>query len=309
MTFRFLFSLLTLLVPILLASCGDLPEPFLGNPGAQARRLAVPVTPMLAVPPPSKALLNTQAEADFAGLLARGLQREEIPSLARQPRAGDWRLAVSATRAGDQVVPRYAIVDPSGHEQGAIDGAALPAASWTAGAPWTLAEATHDAVPKILSLMMSVRATRDRANPNSLLNRIAKVYVPEVSGAPGDGNVALTRLIRSNMAQLGPLVQVTPEGADFTVAGTVVISPLPKGQQQVEIAWTVTRPSGVVVGKVSQLNSVPAGSLSLTWGEVATVVAQQAAGGINAVVERFIGRDPAAPAEAPKQPAAATKPK
>jgi hypothetical protein len=75
------------------------------------------------------------------------------------------------------------------------------------------------------------------------------------------------------------------------VTGTVVVSPLPKGQQQVEIAWTVTRPSGVVVGKVSQLNAVPAGSLSLTWGDVAGVVAQQASAGVNAVVERFIGKD------------------
>ena len=31
---------LSLLSPLLLAACGDLPEPFLGNPGATARRLA-----------------------------------------------------------------------------------------------------------------------------------------------------------------------------------------------------------------------------------------------------------------------------
>ena len=58
-----------------------------------------------------------------------------------------------------------------------------------------------------------------------------------------------------------------------------------------EIAWTVTRPSGVVVGKVSQLNAIPAGSLDEFWGDVAVVVAQEASGGIDRVVERFIGRD------------------
>jgi hypothetical protein len=290
--------LVALTAPLLVAACGDLPEPFLGNPGAVARRLARPPTPMLAVPPaPSVAMLSPEADRQFAELLARDLQNEEVPTLARKPEKTDWRLAVSAARKDDQVVPHYAILDPSGHEQGAIDGTPLPATGWTAGAPWTLGQAAQDAVPKVLALMMSIRATRDRANPNSLLNRPATLFVPEVTGAPGDGDVALTRLIRARLAEFGPLVQVTLEGADFTVKGDVVVTPQPKGQQQVEIAWTVTRPSGVTVGKVSQLNSVPAGSLNQLWGDVAVVVAQEASGGINTVVERFVGRAGTAPGE------------
>ena len=228
--------LVVLLFPLLVVACGDLPEPFLGAPGATARRLAVPLTPMLAVPPPSDALLSPPATRDFADLLALNLQREEIPTLARVPQKTDWRLGVTAARRGDQVVPHYAILDPSGREQGAIDGSPQPAAGWTEGAATSLARAAEDAVPKVLALMMSIRATRDRANPNSLLNRIAVLYVPEVTGAPGDGNTALTRLVRANLKEFGPLVQVTPEGADFTVQGKVVVSPLPKSQQQVEIA-------------------------------------------------------------------------
>ena len=46
-----------LLLPLLFAACGDLPEPFLGNPGENGRRLAQPPTPRLAVPPPANALL------------------------------------------------------------------------------------------------------------------------------------------------------------------------------------------------------------------------------------------------------------
>ncbi len=278
------------LVPLLLAACGDLPEPFMGNPGATARRLAVPATPMLAIPPPTDALLTVSAGGDFADLLALSLQKEEVPTLARVPRKNDWRLAITAGRQGDQVVPRYAVQDPAGHEQGAIDGAAFLADGWTSGSPSTLGQAAKDAVPKIVALMVSIRTTRDRANPNSLLNRAAKLFVPEVTGAPGDGNVALTKLIRIRLAEFGPLVQVTPEGTDFTVKGEVVVSPLPKGKQQVEIVWTVTRPSGVVNGKVSQLNSLPAGMLDNLWGDVAVVVAQEAAEGINRVVEQFIGR-------------------
>jgi hypothetical protein len=281
--------MLSLALVLEVAACGDLPEPFIGNPGATARRLALPETPpMLAVPPPRNALLDPQANNDFADLLALSLQREEVPTLARKPEKTDWRLAVSAQRKGDLVVPHYVILDPTGHEQGAIDGAALPASGWTSGAPGTLGPAAQDAAPKILALMLSIRRTRDRANPNSLVNRAARLFVPVVTGAPGDGDTALTRLIRSNLAEFGPLVQITPEGADFTVTGKVTVSPLPKGQEQVEIAWTVTWPSGKVVGKVSQLNSVPGGSLDQYWGDVAGAVAQEASGGINAVVERFI---------------------
>ena len=64
---RFRLSLLLLL---LLASCGDLPEPFLGNPGAAGRQLAQPPTPRLAVPPPTNALLPDAASRQFADALA-----------------------------------------------------------------------------------------------------------------------------------------------------------------------------------------------------------------------------------------------
>jgi hypothetical protein len=284
-----------LLLPLLLATCGDLPEPFLGNPGATARRLSVPDTPMLVVPPPSNALLTPPNDADFAAMLALGLRDAEVPAQARPPGKNEWRLAVTARREGDQVVPRYAVLDPSGHDAGSVDGGPVAAPGWTAGAPWVLGSAAKDAVPKVLALMTSIRATRDRADPNSLLNRAARVYVPDVTGAPGDGDAALTKLIRSGLAEFGPLIQSTPDNPDFIVQGVVVITLLKDGKQQVEITWTVTRPSGVLCGKVSQLNSVPAGSLDHSWGDVAAAVAQEASGGINAVVDRFIGRDEKTP--------------
>ena len=165
-----------------------------------------------------------------------------------------------------------------------------------------------DAADKVVALLTSVKATRDRADPTSLMNRVAKLYVPEVTGAPGDGNVALTRAIRASLPELGPLPQATPDGTDFTIRGTVSVAPIADGQQRVEIVWTVTRPSGAVVGNVSQLNGVPAGSLSLAWGEVATVVAREAAGGIDRVVQRFAGRDPDSPPDSAPRPAEPPKP-
>ena len=302
MRFRLLLRL-ALLPPLFLAACGDLPEPFLGNPGATARRLAVPATPLLVVPPPSKALLPAPAETDYADLLALSLQKEEVPSLARPAHKGDWALLVTAERQGDSIIPHYAIDDPDGKQLGVVDGAPTPAPGWIAGAPWTLGQAAHDAVPKVLALMLSVRATRDRANPDSLLNRAARVYVPEVQGAPGDGDTALSKLIRAQLAQFGPLVQLTPEGADFVVQGQVKVTPIPNAQQRVEIVWTVSRPSGVVNGKVSQLHDLPAGTVDRYWGDIAGAVTQEASGGIDEVIERFIDRPENAPGTAAGIPA------
>ena len=293
---------LFLLLPLLLASCGDLPEPFIGNPGATARRLAVPVTPLLAVALARDMMLPTSSGLEYAERIAASLQKEEVPALARFPRWNDWRLVISAARSGGQIVPHYKVTDPSGKELGSIDGVGLPAGDWQSGQSAVLKRAETDALPKILALLTSIRATRDRADPNSLLNRVAKLYVPEVTGAPGDGNSALTRLIRTRLTEFGPIVQVTPENTDFTVKGEVIVTPQPKSMERVEIAWTVIRPSGVLTGKVSQLNMVPAGTLSLAWGDVAVVVTQEAASGINTVVERFAGREPV------KSAASATKP-
>ena len=58
---RWIPAALCLALPLLLTACGDLPEPFLGNPGATARRLAQPPTPRLAVPPMGNMLLPDAA--------------------------------------------------------------------------------------------------------------------------------------------------------------------------------------------------------------------------------------------------------
>ena len=70
-------------------------------------------------------------------------------------------------------------------------------------------------------------------------NRIAKVQIPPVTGAPGDGNESLTKQMRTHLAALGPVVQDDPNGADFIVQGNVRMVPIAGGQQRVEIQWVV----------------------------------------------------------------------
>jgi hypothetical protein len=113
--------------------------------------------------------------------------------------------------------------------------------------------------------------------------------VADVTGAPGDGDQALTKQIRQRLASLGPAVQTTPDKADFVVQGQVRVVPIAGGKERVEIQWIVKPGAGDERGRVIQLNEIPAGSLSHTWGNVAVLVATEAAGGVNDVLRRQTG--------------------
>jgi hypothetical protein len=292
---------LPLVLAGLLASCGTLPQPFRGNPGQTARRLASepPLLPRLIVPVPGTALLSDNGGKAFAALLARDLQLHEVPAYAEAGHSGDWVLAVSATDTGRTVVPVYTIRTPQGGNAATVKGLPVPVAAWAAAAPATLQKVASDAAERLSVALAGVDANLQRANPNSLLNRAPRVAVPEVTGAPGDGDTALTRLMRAHLSALGEAVQDSPNGADFVVQGRVRVVPIGSGQQRVEIQWIVTQPSradmpgGAERGRVVQLNNVPAGSLNGIWGEVADAVAGEASGGVREVVLRQSGREPA----------------
>jgi hypothetical protein len=296
---RFCLSLLLLL---LLSSCGDLPEPFLGNPGANGRILAQPPTPRLAVPTPTNALLGDDASRKFASNIAAGLQAIEVPAIAGRVRSGDWRLVTDAETRGATVVPVFTIIDPKGKDMGKAEGAPVSTQAWALGADATLDTAAADAAPKISNLLTSIQTAELHRDPNSLYNRVAKVDVATVTGAPGDGNPSLTKQMKAHLSALGPVVQDTPNGADFVVQGDVKMVPIAGNQQRVEIQWSVKASSGDERGKVVQLNEIPAGSLDHYWADVAIIVATEAAGGVNDVILRQSGREPDKDGQPPGKP-------
>jgi hypothetical protein len=253
--------------------------------------LAQPPTPRLAVPPPGNALLPDSASRQYADSLAAGLQAQEVPAFADKVRKNDWQLVASAEQRGGKVVPTFRVLNPQGEDKGNTEGVPVPAAAWAAGSWATLDQTARDAAPKISALLTGIQ----HADPNSLYNRIAKVQLLPVTGAPGDGNVSLTKQMKTHLAARGPVVQDDAVGADFIVQGEVHMVPIPGNQQRVEIIWTVKTPAGDERGKVAQLNEIPAGSLDHYWADVAVVVASEAAGGVNDVINRQSGRGPGEP--------------
>jgi hypothetical protein len=282
----------TTLLCLALSACGDLPEPFIGNPGATARRLAQPLTAMLAVPPGSDTLLPDAANQELAKQVALSLQASEVPATVRQPQRGDWRVITSVKQASGQVTPVFSVQDPTGKELGNAESQPIPLDVWAKPDETLLQRIAADAGPRIGDVLTGIRIARDKADPDSLYNRPAKVFVADVTGAPGDGNVSLTKMMRTRLAALGPVVLTTPSGADFAVQGDVKVVPIPDHKERVEIIWTVKTGAGGERGKVVQLNEIPAGTLSRYWGDVATVVASEAAGGLNEVIRRQSGHQP-----------------
>jgi hypothetical protein len=276
---------------VLLAACGDLPHPFKDMPGANALRLAQPPPSRLAIPMPTDALLDDQSARVWSGALADGLQAQELPASANEPGPGDWRIVLSAHMdPGGSVVPTYTVVDPRGTAQGSVDGPAVAARAWAAGDAGTLKAAATAEVPKLLSLLTSVEAHRQQSDPNSLLNRPPRVFFAGVTGAPGDGNTALTRLMVARLPTLGDVLVDSARAADFTVRGEIKTAPGAGKSVRVEIQWIIVDAQARESGRVVQINEVPPGTLDHYWGEVAEVVATEAAGGVHEVVQQASGR-------------------
>ncbi|HUN41930.1 MAG TPA: hypothetical protein VMU81_16720 [Acetobacteraceae bacterium] len=276
-----------LLLPLLaLAGCGDLPEPFLGNPGPVGRMLAQPPAPRLAVTTPTNALLPDAGSKALAGDLVHALQAQAVPAVAAEPKGTDWHLIATASLHGATVVPTFTVLDPQGKDRGHANGAPVPTSAWAAAGPATLQQSATAAAPKIASLLTDIEISLEMANPNSLYNRRAKVDVADVTGAPGDGDVSLTKQMRMRLGLLGPAVQTTATGADYTVQGQVRAVPLPDDKQRIEIQWIVKNAKDQEIGRVIQLHEIPAGTLDHYWGDVAVVVATEASGGVEDVIKK-----------------------
>ncbi len=280
---------LALATLLLLAGCGTLPRPFQGDPGGLAMMLRRPPPARLAVVKPTDAMLPDKSADLLETDLVASLVANELPANGDRGKPGDWKLLTTARTEGDRIVPVFTAVDPKGKVVGSTEGTPIPLADWAAAAPATLDAVANSAGPKVTSLLNGIEATMRESDPNSLYNRPARVYVAEVTGAPGDGDDALTKQMRQILGTLGPVVQDTPRNADFAVLGEVKTAPGAGGTTRVEIQWVV-RDGADERGRVVQLNEVPPGSLDHYWGDVAVVVAKEAAGGVRDVILTQSGR-------------------
>lgn len=139
----------------------------------------------------------------------------------------------------------------------------------------------------------------DAAPSPAAVGSATLLFLIPVSGAPGDGNSALTRAARAALVARGYGVADQPRSAHYLMAGSVTVGAAEAGRQPVRVVWEISDAKGRALGRAVQENAVAAGSLDKSWGSMAALVAGAAVPGIADVIRRSEVADAArgAPAE------------
>ena len=82
-------------------------------------------------------------------------------------------------------------------------------------------------------------------------------------------------------------------GSDFTLRCEIKAVPIDAGNIRVEIQWIVDDTGAGERGRIVQINEVSPKVITPYWGDVAVVVAEQAAGGVRQVILNQTARTPA----------------
>jgi hypothetical protein len=151
-----------------------------------------------------------------------------------------------------------------------------------------LAQVASQATPGLARLLLSVQAARASATPSAISAGPPRIRFLPVQGAPGDGAQSLASRMREFMSNLGFVVQDTAEGAQYGLTAQVRISPPASNAQVVDLQWIVTRRDGEELGRVVQINEVPAGRLNRFWGDVAYVASEQASAGVQTIIRNAV---------------------
>jgi hypothetical protein len=106
---------------------------------------------------------------------------------------------------------------------------------------------------------------------------------PKVTGAPGDGNAALSGAMKRELAGKGVEITEASVGT-YRVMAEVKVKAKPDGNESVSIDWIVNDPKGTRIATVTQNNDIPKGHLSDAWGQNADDAAKGASIQIKQVI-------------------------
>ena len=267
------------------AACADLTDTFSPSfeqpPKVEIKRsVGIRVEPVEGPPAPMAKLLAQSVAAEL----------DTLRILASVGVAGDSRYVLRgrAERNRDDsripfiVVIDWDLVDASGklvgsHNHG-VEGTWW---QWEYGDPRIIRSVGKAAARPIADM---VRVEPEKAPPGA--PQAANLLIALVKGAPGDGNLALTREMKVAAKAAGIATTELADVATHVLQGVVSVE-APKGaRQRITIVWTMTTPDGAEVGKATQENTVEAGAFDGAWGPVAAIMAGAATRGVEDILSR-----------------------
>ncbi|MGE0424924.1 MAG: hypothetical protein AB7O88_21880 [Reyranellaceae bacterium] len=225
------------------------------------------------------------------GLIGR---REQIVSTSADEwlDGGDRLISRVAARGAYHVAEMIGRADPANAPVGAqttvLPPTEVPPAGGAPG-PVTPASTTAPPPPPTPGGAPPVAAPPPPAQPAA---KFPHVRVMTVTGAPGNGNRALTAGMRRALGESQIVLVDAPDSNSMTVVGSVEISPPAEGKQRIVIRWVLKGPGGAQLGDLEQANTIRAGALNGEWGGVADVIALAASEGILQLINRTGGAAP-----------------
>ncbi|GBR02202.1 hypothetical protein AA21952_0668 [Acetobacter oeni LMG 21952] len=264
------------------------------------------------MPVPDEKALGAGGSALWANDIVEALLQQSVPAIKQPVRPGDWWLKLHTERRGDLIVPLYTVMTPKGTVRATQEGPGIPVASWNALNSDGMREASGYGAGQVVNVLNGIQAEQMEEDPHSLKHRGARIWFRGVTGAPGDGNTALSQAFVVSFHEMKDTIQTSQQDSDFAVAAVVKLTNGSAGsrnnpQQNIEINWRVTDKAGSEVGIATQLHDIPAHSLDGMWGDIAGAAAEEAAGAVEEMITRYTIRDVKPLPDTKGAPAAAAK--
>ena len=255
----FFNRLIVLALVLVLGACGQLPQPFAHDAGDATAPAALRPADATGV-----VVDGSRCPKHLSAVVIKALTDVDVPASAAGGNLGS--LWLNCEGGADGGTFGWVLSDAQGATLGEFEQMA-PAGT----ALHTLAD---DAAARVLALL-----GRDIAPPVVAEPRPALVVAP-ITGAPGNGRMALARAMAGALEWRGAALAAEPGEHTLLVLGTVIMSDAAPGMQRIEVVWEVLKPDGQRLGIINQDNTVPAGTLDGEWGDIAAAIAAGGAAGV-----------------------------
>ncbi len=282
----------------LLAACQPVPQPF-AHDGPSTNPIIAPSSDaggvtVLSVSGAPEATAQTLLQA-----MTDSLADHDIPAATGSGNRLSRFVQASATvepsgRSRLRVELVWDLFDRKGELLGSEKVArTVETAAWEQPNRRALRTLTDGAAAKIAALILDPDGKRGTS-------AVPPLHVHPVDGVEGSNAALLRRAMETALRRRSFTVYSQPEGAALVVSGRFTAGEAAGDRRPVEISWAVLDATGRELGKLTQRNQAPVAELESGWTALATVIAENAAGGVGELVRNL-------PAEALKRPAAAAR--